>query len=941
MLIARDAEFAELQSFLNESTQGRGRIVLIEGPAGCGKTELLESVVARAREAGAVVLQATCMPSDTHVPLSTIRQLVCSEAFSPGEVARLCGLLDEAVQTDVPAPGRDVTGRSVRLQAFWSALQGAAQQRLMALMVDDLHHADHCSLAYLLWIAERSRSAKLLMVLTETLHHGRQDTEYRTELLRQNAFRRIRIERLGRRAVGDLLARIRRDTRPGPVEVEKVYQATRGNPLLVRALAEERRTAASEHSVGVDGLDQTTDTFTHAVLTCLHRSGPVATVIAQGLAVLGTSASPSLLSSLCELPVAVVVRGLRALLAAGVIDGCVLERGAVRRRILDELEPDELQALHRQAASLLHETGAPASVIAVHLRTLDRFDEPWGTAVLREAAEQALAEDDDALAVSCLDLAQRWSDDPSLRAEITIRTAVLRRRNNPSEAERTTEELLADLRAGSVPARYAPSVARLFRSQYRLDDAQAALALGPASGSSDGLASEATEASEDGARGAPRPPGPGPGGPGTGGGPAALGSRFRLGPELVAHPVLWPPILLAPGEDTAAAVEALLERSALTDATVEPIVYAIRSLVSLARIDRAQYWNDQFIREAARRGATGWQALFAGLSAEVDLAQGNPAGAERSAEDGLARLGRHVRSVQSYGLIGLEVLAQTAMGKYEPVARRLNEPVLGELQGSLPGLTYLRARGRYSLEMGHLDTAMKDFLVVARSAQRWQIEPSSWLPWRGDLAEVLLRAGNVTEAERLLRTQLAGLNPADARGHGISLRLLAGTVGSNERLPLLTQAVMKLQLPGDQLELAHALCALGRTYQELGNPVSADEAYRQARQLAAASGAQPLQAQIRSEHPATHQEDELDRVPADTRLSDSEKRVAALAACGYTNRDISSQLFITVSTVEQHLTRAYRKLRIEGRQQLPSDLQFDLVAQEGPPGPVRSSPGAA
>ena len=62
----------------------------------------------------------------------------------------------------------------------------------------------------------------------------------------------------------------------------------------------------------------------------------------------------------------------------------------------------------------------------------------------------------------------------------------------------------------------------------------------------------------------------------------------------------------------------------------------------------------------------------------------------------------------------------------------------------------------------------------------------------------------------------------------------------------------------------------------------------------------------------------------EVKLSDSEKRVAVLAACGYTNRDISSRLYITVSTVEQHLTRVYRKLRICGRQQLPVDLQFEV-----------------
>jgi DNA-binding NarL/FixJ family response regulator len=55
-------------------------------------------------------------------------------------------------------------------------------------------------------------------------------------------------------------------------------------------------------------------------------------------------------------------------------------------------------------------------------------------------------------------------------------------------------------------------------------------------------------------------------------------------------------------------------------------------------------------------------------------------------------------------------------------------------------------------------------------------------------------------------------------------------------------------------------------------------------------------------------------------LSSAEWRVAELAARGSTNEQIARKLFITVSTVEQHLTRAYRKLGIRRRTQLPSCL---------------------
>jgi DNA-binding CsgD family transcriptional regulator len=57
-------------------------------------------------------------------------------------------------------------------------------------------------------------------------------------------------------------------------------------------------------------------------------------------------------------------------------------------------------------------------------------------------------------------------------------------------------------------------------------------------------------------------------------------------------------------------------------------------------------------------------------------------------------------------------------------------------------------------------------------------------------------------------------------------------------------------------------------------------------------------------------------------LTDAERRVAALAAVGYANREIAGKLFVTLSTVEQHLTRIYRKLKVTSRADLPSSLDL-------------------
>ena len=52
----------------------------------------------------------------------------------------------------------------------------------------------------------------------------------------------------------------------------------------------------------------------------------------------------------------------------------------------------------------------------------------------------------------------------------------------------------------------------------------------------------------------------------------------------------------------------------------------------------------------------------------------------------------------------------------------------------------------------------------------------------------------------------------------------------------------------------------------------------------------------------------------------SERRVAQLAAAGLSNRDIAQTLFVTVKTVELHLSRSYRKLDITSRKELDETM---------------------
>ncbi|MEK8170204.1 hypothetical protein NKH77_11925 [Streptomyces sp. M19] len=437
--------------------------------------------------------------------------------------------------------------------------------------------------------------------------------------------------------------------------------------------------------------------------------------------------------------------------------------------VLDNLDPAQRRLLHHRAATLLYADGAPPAAIAPHLLAAESFDEPWSVPVLQDAAEEVLADDDTRTAIGYLELAHRFCADPQQRVEIRIRTAVIVRRCNPSMAENLANELLSALRAGRMPRSTTPrwpscssgtaGSTRRRRSWRRCGSAPPTPTSAPPRCPSRWCASRSR--TTRGPPGAPSdastawtPPRPCP---------AAREEDHPAGPP-------WgPPAPSAVNKDeVAAAAEEMLRRSVLTDLTLEPICATIKCLLAQGRTDRALYWCELFLKETVRRDTGGWFAMFAELRAEIALQQGDLREAEEYTHAALRRLPERKGSVLAGGLIGLQVLAQTARGNYEAGARTLNQPASEALFGSGYGLVYLRARGYYHLATNRLDVALEDFLSVGRMAQNWQLDQPSWVPWRGEVAEVLLELGERAEAQRLIGEQLARGEGGNARIRGIS-----------------------------------------------------------------------------------------------------------------------------------------------------------------------------
>lgn len=190
--------------------------------------------------------------------------------------------------------------------------------------------------------------------------------------------------------------------------------------------------------------------------------------------------------------------------------------------------------------------------------------------------------------------------------------------------------------------------------------------------------------------------------------------------------------------------------------------------------------------------------------------------------------------------------------------------------------------------------------------------------WRSLAAEALDRLGRREEARALAEEELELARRWGApRALGRALRTV-GTLARDQGIDHLREAVDVLAGSPARLELAHALAALGSTLRRARRPSEARDPLRRALELADVCGAGGLAEHVRSELYASGSRPRTSALRGVEALTASERRVAALAAEGQTNRDIAQVLYVTPKTVEVHLTSAYRKLGVRSRRELPS-----------------------
>ncbi|GAA4617166.1 AAA family ATPase [Saccharopolyspora hordei] len=895
-LAERDAQLDLLRRAQEDCVRNRGSVVLVEGPLGSGKTELLRIAAQRAEAAGFRVLQAVCDEDERDLPCGAVAQLV------RGIGAQSSGDLDPCVVDELQTaePG------SARLfQQLCATVLDLSVTAPVLLSVDDAHHLDEASASWLLQLVRRSEPTRVVVVLTGELRRAPQ--RLRTELRRHAHFRQTSLAPLSAAGVAAVLRHRLDDVSAQRLGAE-LHSLTGGNPLLLNAV--------------IDDHEQSTGHRNHvlALLSCLHRGGDLVREVARALAVLDIDPAPADLARLVHADTADVRGALDAMSASGLLDEGRLRSPQAVAAVLHEVSPDELRRLRWRTAELLHERGADAPLIAAQLVDSGSAEAVWAQRALREAAELALLEGSADVAARYLELAHESTGNPRERAAIRARLAEAEWRLTPSSVLRHLAPLTAAAAAGRLDRGDHVVLVRQLLWHGRNDDAEQVLRhlRGTDDDHSCGQLHDVeswlayshpalAHQRQDRTR-CTRPDVP-----------------HSAGDDPWLHSTAVLADVLARGRSREAVdhAERVLRDVHLTRTAVwseEATTFALMALLHAERADTAAEWCRR-LESDAHRCTPPWKAMISAVRAEIAARSGDCAAAVEHAETAL----RHM-SPQAWGVaVGLPVstlvLANTRLGRFDEAARHLARPVPDAVFRSRYGLHYLHARGQYYLATRHGHAALADFLACRDLTRDWGLAQSGLVPWRIDAAEAWLLLGNTDEAKRLLYDELAQAGTENSRSRGTALRLVAEINPPRRRPQLLGEALDLLEQVGDRYEQARVLAGLGRAHHELKDNRRARRMFSRAWHLANACGAAALcdellsaGGQVATSTAAASADDRA------AQLTESERRVASLAVMGYTNREIAEKLFVTASTVEQHLTRVFRKLGVKRREHLPVDL---------------------
>jgi DNA-binding CsgD family transcriptional regulator len=937
LLLEREAQVAALEAVVDGARSGGGRFAVVEGTAGIGKTRLLAEARAIAGSAGMRVLAARGGELEGEFAYGIVRQLFEPLLASAGPDLRaellsgpaalaepLFGASQLAGSEDAPMEG----SFAILHGLYWLAANVAFEQPTL-FAIDDLHWADIPSLRWLLYLTRRLAGVPLLVAAGTRPPEGEsRDPTLVAELVADPEAVAIRPEPLGRASI-TVLARELHALNPDEAFSAALESATGGNPLFVGAVldavAREGTSPTAEHvprllELGAQGVSR-------AVGLRLARLPSEALALLRAASVLGDGAELRHAAALAGVEATELGPAAAALVRLDLLrreDPLEFFHPVVRSAVYETLDVVERDAAHRSAAELLLQAGAPPESAAGHLLRLAPGADSFVVSTLRHAAERSLTQGAAEVAVGYLTRALEEQMDSAARTEVLVELGLAERlTNGPAAANhlRAGLDLLADRsRRGAV----ALELGRALWVTDRNRDALAVFeqALDEVDRKRDPdlyelLMAELMAATWWDAQIYPI-------------GKARLD---ELDPDAL-HGGLGSEWLLASmahqeyrlGLRRERAVE--LARRALAPGNLLAsgllvFTYLVMVLPRAGFLDEGVSILDQAVAQARRRGDIvnvafrlmwrgKWQTDRGDLRAAVaDL---------REALDLCVAHGLRVAWPYNIGFLAQALLEQ---GEADEAARVIDQGGFPEQLSlnQVHPMSFRLSRARLRIETGSPERGVEELLQVGETARLVPYDNPSGVPWRSWAAEGLRRLDRNDEAHALAEEELAlARRWGDPRAIGACLRVLGLVKGGEAGIGLLREAVEVLAGSEARLENARALVDLGAALRRANQRTEARERLREAVDLTRRVGALGLAERANEEIAATGARPRKILQTGLDALTASERRVAQLAADGMSNKEIAQTLFVTIKTVEVHLSRAYRKLEISSRAQLDKTL---------------------
>jgi ATP/maltotriose-dependent transcriptional regulator MalT len=955
--VARDAELGALNGAFGRAREAGPATVLVGGEAGIGKSRLVAEFTARLGDQ-AWVLEGGCLEPGLdglpYAPHVMIMRLLVHRLGAERAARLLPGGGRRGLAHWLPALGEPdgepdpVTGRTRLFEDVLALLEGAAAQRPLVLVLEDLHWADPSSRELLAFLVRNLTRPGVLIVGTYRTSDLADDDPLRSlvaGLIRLPNVAHLVPAPLAREEIRELLAaRLGRD--PELALADEIHRRSEGNPLFAEALADEGPGAA------------TPVPLRDLLLSGLRRLPDETRRVVRAGSVLGSTFGHELLAAVTGWDDLVLESALRPAVQTGLLrpaDDCycyVFRHDLVRQAVYEDLMPSERRRLHARAGAALDSdpalvpTGrAPAAKAAHWYAAGDRpraLAAAWCAAA---AARSAYAHPERRRMLSRV--LELWERVPEAETLLGV--------DHVSVLEYGVEAALASGEAECGVALATAAITELGDG----DAARVAALLELRSTLRHRLGDEALDDLRAGIALLPADP--------------LTRVRGRL-LGILANRLF---LMSQPAEARTVATEALAVGRATGDARMQ--AWAMVTLASLAGfegdLDASTELYEQAV-EVARDGTDTAAVLAVAIMAQADahhgaghheraweLAAQSITAAERSglardqgvgsaahAAEPLLALGRWeqaralirdslaldppplFRAVSLISL-GAVALAEGALGEAEHAAADARAVLHDGYGGKMFRFRLYDLEARIALAQGDLDRAEAvldhalgelDVPFHTRFAWPLLVTCARVASERRALAVRDQEAKARTEALLARIEELAGRLPVHGPLQAAQLITFQALTGKAD-WDAAAQAWRDLKQP---YELAQALLRAAEVAAEAGDKAGAAERLREAESLASELGAVPLSKEIelfatrarltRSKESKESKEEDEQSPPApeegdDLGLTPRELEVLRLVADGLSNRQIAERLFISAKTSGVHVSNILAKLQVASR----------------------------